>query len=75
MNGNTVQAHTLFFQAHKMHFDPTFSWIVERIVLKTIDLKITVEFTIDTLKKIDVECCGYTLTIVISAMQYLNIFF
>ncbi|MBA7645968.1 hypothetical protein ES703_53729 [subsurface metagenome] len=67
--------YSLLPLADKVHLDSALFWIIESIMSKVVDLKIAVKLTIDTLKQIEVECCSYTLAIVIGTVQQGNIFF
>ena len=71
---NVIQVDSLLPQADKVQLDPTFSWIVEGIVLEPVESEITVEITVDSLKQIKVESRGYTAAVVIGTVEHAGVF-
>jgi hypothetical protein len=57
-----------------MHLNPAFPGIKESIVLKPLELKIAIEFPIDSLEQIEVESSGYALFIIIGTVKHSRVF-
>ena len=72
-DSNIIQMDSLVSETDEVHLDPTFSGIVEGIVLEPVESKITVELTVDSLKQIKVESGGYTLAVVIGTVEYAGV--
>src|SRR5450432_1004429 len=66
--------HKLMLEAHQMHLNAALTRVIEGIVTKLVQLEVCIQFLIDAFKQMQIEVCRYTLRIIISAVQDVEVF-
>ena len=72
-NLDLSNTNRLVHKAHQMHLDPTLPRIIEGIVPKLVELEVSTQFLVHALKQVQVEPRRYPLSIIIGAMQDIEV--